>query len=68
MMTREHPQTETQGILVESRDLLLGASESNRDKTAETFLEILGAWPLWRPPSRPVLWKAEGFREIVRNP
>jgi integrase/recombinase XerD len=42
MMT-VHPQTETQEMLVASTDLLLGTSESNREKTAETFLEILGA-------------------------
>ncbi len=42
MMTVD-PQSEAQEILIESTDLLPGTSESNREKTAETFLEILGA-------------------------
>ena len=42
-MTSEHSQNEAVGILVESIDLLPPTSESNRDKTTETFLEILGA-------------------------
>jgi site-specific recombinase XerD len=42
MMT-VHLQTEAREMLVESTDLLPSTSESNREKTAETFLEILGA-------------------------
>jgi len=42
MMTAK-PQTNEREILIESTDLLPATSESNRDKTAETFLELLGA-------------------------
>jgi integrase/recombinase XerD len=42
MMT-VHPKTEAQQIPVELTDLFPSTSESNREKTAETFLEILGA-------------------------
>ena len=39
-MTKAYSQTETRETLLESAELI---SESNRDKTAETFLELLGA-------------------------
>lgn len=42
-MATAQPQTEAQEILVQWTELLSGTSESNRDKTAETFLELLGA-------------------------
>lgn len=38
-----YPQTEARETLIESRELVRVTSESNRDKTAETFLELLGA-------------------------
>ena len=41
-MTPEDPQTEAQKVLLHF-DLLEGTSESTRAKTAETFLELLGA-------------------------
>ena len=41
-MTPEDPQTEAQKVLLPF-DLLEGTSESARAKTAETFLELLGA-------------------------
>jgi len=41
-MTTMHPQVEAKEILLELTDLS-GTSESNREKTAETFLELLGA-------------------------
>jgi integrase/recombinase XerD len=43
LMVTEEAQTEIRVIPIALTDLLLGTSESNRDKTAETFLEILGA-------------------------
>jgi integrase/recombinase XerD len=42
-MTNVRPKTEEKGILTEWAGLLPDVSESNRDTTAETFLEILGA-------------------------
>ena len=42
-MTQEDAQTETQKVVLVSFDLLEGTSESARAKTAETFLELLGA-------------------------
>ena len=42
-MTTDYPQTETQETLLESKELVWVTSESNRDKTAETFLDLLGA-------------------------
>ena len=42
-MTREVSQTETGEVFLASFDLLEGTSESARAKTAETFLELLGA-------------------------
>src|SRR6201997_4248483 len=42
-MTTVYSQTETQDTPIESTDLVWITSESNRDKTAETFLELLGA-------------------------
>jgi site-specific recombinase XerD len=42
-MTTAYPQTETKEAPVELNELVWVASESNRDKTAETFLELLGA-------------------------
>ena len=42
-MTAEKPQTQVTEIPIELTDLLPGTSEFNRDKTAEAFLEILGA-------------------------
>ena len=43
MMMTAKPQTNEREILIESTYLLPSTSESNQDKTAETFLEILGA-------------------------
>jgi hypothetical protein len=42
-MTQGVSQTETGAVLLASFDLLEGISESTRTKTAETFLELLGA-------------------------
>jgi integrase/recombinase XerD len=42
-MTKEDPQIETGEGLLAPFDLLEGTSESTRAKTAETFLEVLGA-------------------------
>ena len=42
-MTPEDSQTETGEVLLARFDLLEGTSESTRAKTAETFLELLGA-------------------------
>jgi Phage integrase, N-terminal SAM-like domain len=42
-MTQQDSQTETPKLLVAPFDLLEGISESTRAKTAETFLELLGA-------------------------
>src|ERR1700758_1216755 len=42
-MTTVYPQTGAKEALVESTDLIWVTSGSNRDKTAETFLELLGA-------------------------
>ena len=42
-MTPEDSQTETGEVLLVRFDLLEGTSESARAKTAETFLELLGA-------------------------
>ena len=42
-MTQEDSQTETGEVLLTPFDLLEGTSESARAKTAETFLELLGA-------------------------
>src|SRR6202040_3681132 len=42
-MTQEVSQTETGEVFLASFDLLEGTSESARAKTAETFLELLGA-------------------------
>ena len=42
-MTQEDSQTETGEVLLAPFDLLEGTSESARAKTAETFLELLGA-------------------------
>jgi hypothetical protein len=42
-MTLEDSQTEIQKVLLAPFDLLEGTSESARAKTAETFLELLGA-------------------------
>jgi hypothetical protein len=42
-MTQEGSQTETGEVLLAPFDLLEGTSESTRAKTAETFLELLGA-------------------------
>src|SRR6266446_3979804 len=42
-MTQEDLQTETGEVLLAPFDLLEGTSESARAKTAETFLELLGA-------------------------
>jgi hypothetical protein len=42
-MTQEDSQTEAQKVLLSPFDLLEGTSESTRAKTAETFLELLGA-------------------------
>lgn len=43
IMTEENPQTREHEILIELTDLLPGTSRLNRDKTAEAFLEIMGA-------------------------
>ena len=42
-MTQEDSQTETGEVLLAPFDLLDGTTESARAKTAETFLELLGA-------------------------
>jgi integrase/recombinase XerD len=42
-MTQEVSQTETGKVILASLDLIAGTSESTRAKTAETFLELLGA-------------------------
>src|ERR1700675_2281101 len=42
-MTPEDSQTETGEVFLARFDLLEGTSESTRAKTAETFLELLGA-------------------------
>ena len=42
-MTKEDSQTETGEVFLASFDLIAGTSESTRAKTAETFLELLGA-------------------------
>ena len=42
-MTPEDAQTEAQKVVLAPFDLLEGTSESTRAKTAETFLELLGA-------------------------
>jgi hypothetical protein len=42
-MTPEDAQTEAQKVILAPFDLLEGTLESARAKTAETFLELLGA-------------------------
>ena len=42
-MTQEDPETATGEVLVAPFDLVAGTSQSTRAKTAETFLELLGA-------------------------
>jgi hypothetical protein len=42
-MTQEDSQIESGERLLAAFDLLEGTSEATRDKTAETFLELLGA-------------------------
>src|SRR6202790_1455886 len=42
-MTPEDAQTEAQKVVLAPFDLIAGTSESARAKTAETFLELLGA-------------------------
>jgi hypothetical protein len=42
-MTPEDAQTEAEKVVLVPFDLLEGTSESARAKTAETFLELLGA-------------------------
>src|ERR1700737_5520408 len=42
-MTQEDSQTEIHKVLLAPFDLIAGTSESTRAKTAETFLELLGA-------------------------
>ena len=42
-MTQEDAQTEIEKVHMAPFDLLEGTSESTRAKTAETFLELLGA-------------------------
>ena len=42
-MTPEDAQTEAEKAVLTPFDLLEGTSESTRAKTAETFLELLGA-------------------------
>src|SRR5271167_3952493 len=42
-MTQEDSQTKTGEVLLAAFDLIAGTSESTRAKTAETFLELLGA-------------------------
>ena len=42
-MTQEDSQTETEKVVLAPFDLIEGTSESTRAKTAETFLELLGA-------------------------
>ena len=42
-MTPEDSQTETGKVVLAPFDLIAGASESTRAKTAEAFLELLGA-------------------------
>ena len=42
-MTQEDSQTEVQRILLAPFDLLEDTSESTQAKTAESFLELLGA-------------------------
>jgi hypothetical protein len=42
-MTQEDSQTEAQKLLLSPFDFIAGTSESTRAKTAETFLELLGA-------------------------
>ena len=42
-MTQEDSQTETEKVVLAPFDLVAGTSQSTRAKTAETFLELLGA-------------------------
>jgi len=42
-MTQEDSQTETEKVVLAPFDLIAGTSQSTRAKTAETFLELLGA-------------------------
>ena len=42
-MTTLDSEAEAQEVVLASVDFIRGTSESNRDKTAETFLELLGA-------------------------
>src|SRR5580692_3588051 len=42
-MTQEDSQTEIHKVVLAPFDLIAGISESTRAKTAETFLELLGA-------------------------
>src|ERR1700761_8453753 len=59
-MRQEVSQTETGEVFLASFDLLEGTSESSRAKTAETFLELLGArgrTPKTRSAYR-VAWRA----------
>ena len=42
-MTQEDSQKEAEKVVLAPFDLLEGTSESARAKTAETFLELLGA-------------------------
>jgi len=42
-MTTVDSEAEAQEVVLASVDFIRGTSESNRDKTAEIFLELLGA-------------------------
>ena len=59
-MTQEDSQTETEKVVLAPFDLVAGTSQSTRAKTAETFLELLGARvrnPNTRSPYR-VAWRS----------
>jgi hypothetical protein len=66
-MTGEDSQTESgEGLLV-CFDLLEGTSESTRAKTAETFLELLGARVRNRIGEALIGWLAAHFWHFVRH-
>jgi hypothetical protein len=64
-MTQEDSQTETGEAIQAPFDLLEGTSESTRAKTAETFLELLGARV--RNPNTRSAYRVEAVSEVLRQ-
>jgi hypothetical protein len=66
-MRQEVSQTETGEVILASFDLLEGTSESARAKTAETFLELLGARVRNRIREALIRWHGAHIWHFVRH-